>query len=228
MRLAKGDEAETEETGPVRMCALTRERRPEDQLLRFVLDPEGRVTPDIRRKLPGRGVWLTATRKAVEEAVRRRIFAKAFRQAVEVPPELAEQASQLLRRSALQSLSLANKAGQVISGFVKVEKTIFTGDVLVLLHAREAAADGRRKLNSKFRASANEAETRENVIEVFSGEELSVALGRENVIHAAVRNSAVAEKFIAEARRWLAFEGVEPLAQLIAASGADSVNQDEE
>ncbi len=228
MILAERYEAEAAEKGPVRMCALTRERRPDRELLRFVLDPENRVVPDIHRKLPGRGIWLTATRKTVEEAARKRIFAKAFRTAVDVPPELGQLASSLLRRSALQYLSLANKAGQVVTGFVKIEKAILSGEVLGLLHACEAAVDGRRKLNAKFRAASRAAGTCENVIEVFSGEELSMALGRENVVHAAVRNSAVAEKFIAEAWRWRAFDGLEPLTQPIAASGVDTVNQDDE
>src|ERR1700744_3814410 len=110
----------TKRPATVRMCAVSREQRPIDELIRFVVSPQGEVVPDIKRKLPGRGLWVSASRQAVAEAVRRHQFSKGFKREVRAAATLAADIEALLERFALDALAMAAKAGQVISGFTKV------------------------------------------------------------------------------------------------------------
>src|ERR1700722_19852698 len=114
----------TEKSATMRMCAVSREVRPIDELIRFVVAPSGEVMADLKRKLPGRGLWVSASRKAVAEAVRRHQFSKGFKRDVRVAATLAADTETLLARSAVDALAMAAKAGQVISGFSKVEDAL--------------------------------------------------------------------------------------------------------
>jgi uncharacterized protein len=107
-----------------RLCIATRQVRPVGALIRFVIGPDGAVVPDLKRRLPGRGVWVTARRQAVVEAVRRRLFGRGFKAEVKVSPELPGAVERLLEQSALNALSIAHKAGLVVQGFAKVEAAI--------------------------------------------------------------------------------------------------------
>lgn len=183
----------------VRRCALTRARRPKDELIRFVLGPDGTVVPDLKEKLPGRGVWLTAAQDTVAEAAKRNVFARALKTAAKVPEGLAAQVDGLLADAALSALGLANKAGEAVFGHAKVEEALAKGRVLALLHAKEAAEDGCRKLDGKakgMRAGSPIPATR-----AFGTDELSLASGRTNVIHAALIQGGAARKFLAAAAR---------------------------
>ena len=106
------------------MCAVSREQRPVDELIRFVVSPQGEVIPDIKRKLPGRGLWISASRQTVAEAVRRHQFSRGFKRDVRVAESLAADTEALLARAAVEALAIAAKAGQVISGFAKVEAAL--------------------------------------------------------------------------------------------------------
>ena len=117
----------TNRSATMRMCAVTREVRPIDELIRFVVSPSGEVIPDLKRKLPGRGLWVSASRQAVAEAVRRNQFSKGFKREVRVAPTLAADTEALLVRSAIEALAMAAKAGQVVSGFSKVEDALDSG-----------------------------------------------------------------------------------------------------
>jgi uncharacterized protein len=247
------------EAATIRQCVVTRERRPEDELLRFVLDGEGKVTPDIKRRLPGRGVWVTANRGVLTEAVKRRSLLKGLKAEdgvgraaqgdaadkdfpAQCLTDLPSSVEGLLRRSALGALSMANKAGQLTLGFEAVARALASGGVIGLIHAAEAAEDGRRKLDRVFTRDAGEKVRRaacpggavkgddfdrpmtvepgaegeeikddpstdgrqENdppIVELFSGEELSSALGRVNVIHAALKKGGASANFLKEAHR---------------------------
>src|SRR4051794_4837663 len=114
----------TDRSATVRTCAVTRQVRPIDELIRFVVSPSGEVIPDLKRKLPGRGLWVSATARAVAEAVRRQQFSKGFKREVRVSPSLATDTEALLARSTIEALAMAAKAGQVISGFSKVEEAL--------------------------------------------------------------------------------------------------------
>ena len=111
----------TDRSATMRMCAVTRQVRPIDELIRFVVSPHGEVVPDLKRKLPGRGLWVSASRRAVAEAVRRNHFSKGFKRDVRAAATLAADTEALLVRSAVEALAMAAKAGQVVSGFGKVE-----------------------------------------------------------------------------------------------------------
>jgi hypothetical protein len=197
---------------PERSCIVTRTVNPPEGLLRFVVGPEGDVVPDLRRRLPGRGAWVTATADAVAEAVRRRQFNRAFKREVRAPPDLADAVDGALRADLRQALALANKAGAVVAGFGKVEAAIGSGSVAALLHAREAAPDGRRKLAGALRKASGDAISALPVVDEFSGDELDLALGRSHVIHAALVAGAGSEGFLARWRRLRAFRGPDPAA----------------
>jgi predicted RNA-binding protein YlxR (DUF448 family) len=184
---------------PERTCIVTRAAQPAAGLIRFVLGPGAQVVPDLRHKLPGRGVWVTARFDLVEEAVRRRLFARAFKAEVTAPETLARDIGEILRADLRQSLALANKAGAVITGFEKVEAAIAEKPLTALIHAAEAAEDGRRKLQSRLRKRLGEAISSFPVVQQLSNEELSLALGRSHVIHAALVAGAGSDGFL---NRW--------------------------
>jgi predicted RNA-binding protein YlxR (DUF448 family) len=192
--------------------------------VRFVLDPEGRVTPDIKRKLPGRGVWITGTYEAVANSVRRKVFARSFRQAVAVADDLPDIVSDLLRRAALQDLAFANKASLVVAGFAKVEKALGAGKTIALLHASDASRDGCRKLDRRAQALLERATGTYGPIMCFTSAELSGALGKENVIHAAIADGGAGRKFLWSAARFMNYMVTSPAA----ASAADTSEQDYE
>jgi predicted RNA-binding protein YlxR (DUF448 family) len=179
--------------GLVRLCLATRELKPVAEMIRYVPGPDGRVVPDLARKLPGRGAWVTATRAALERAIRERVFTRAFQGRGTADSHLPELADQIIERSALSALSLANKAGQVITGFTKIEAALGKIEVALLLNASEAAEDGVRKLDAATAAIG----TRPGRISVFRGEQLDLALGRANVVHAALLAHPASASFLA-------------------------------
>lgn len=181
-----------------RTCIVTREAGDDTSLLRFVRGPDGAVVPDIQRKLPGRGVWVGLSRARVAEAVKRKAFGRGLGD-VRADPELPETVGHLLRDAALGYLSLAKKAGQLVAGNAKVEAALASGKVRLLLNARESADGGRRKLNARAGPGT------ENV-SLFTADEMSLALGRTNVIHAAVTGGGIAEKLLSAVRRAEAYE----------------------
>ncbi|HZP08704.1 RNA-binding protein [Methyloceanibacter sp.] len=186
-------------TDGLRRCALTRVSRPKDELLRFVLAPDGTIVPDLKERLPGRGVWVTAAKDSVAEAEKRNVFARALKTEVRIPQGLAGMVERLLAEAALGALALANKAGEVVFGAAKVEEAIGKGKVLALVHASEAAEDGCRKLDGKFRGI--KGETALSPVRTLSSHELGLASGRTNVIHAALIQGGAALRFHAAASR---------------------------
>src|SRR6516164_7651874 len=173
------------ERQPERSCIVTREVRPPSELIRFVLSPDGAVTPDIGRALPGRGVWVTAGRGYVEEAVKRKVFARALKAQAQTPADLADLVSRLLRKGALQALSLANKSGAVIAGFEKVRAAVASGEAAALVEAADGSPEGRRKLLSVRRAPpvdgiAEGLAEELPVIDLFASADLDLALGRSH------------------------------------------------
>jgi predicted RNA-binding protein YlxR (DUF448 family) len=168
-----------------RVCLVTREVRPVAELLRFVADPAGRIVFDRKRNLPGRGVWVTAEKDRVAEAARRNLFGRALKAKVIVPDDLANSVADQMRGSVVGALSLARKSGALITGFDAVADAIKKGRVAALLHAEEAGADGVAKLQSLARQ--HKAGDRPiTAVHWLGGAELSLALGRSNVIHAAL------------------------------------------
>ncbi|MDV2983421.1 UNVERIFIED_CONTAM: RNA-binding protein [Methylobacteriaceae bacterium AG10] len=195
---------------PVRTCIVTRTAQSPSGMIRFVLGPDGAVVPDLRARLPGRGAWVTATRAAVAAAVKRRAFHRAFKTAeVKAAPDLADQVAEGLRTDLRQALALANKAGCVVTGFGKVESAILGAEgVAALLHASDAAPDGRRKLAAALRRRYGDAISVIPVVDDLSNAELDMALGRDHVIHAALIAGAGTTGYLARWRRFRTFEGM--------------------
>lgn len=182
-----------------RQCAVTRETRPVDEMIRFVLAPDGGVVPDLKRVLPGRGVWLTANRETVDLAVRKKVFGRAFKADVRVEPGLADMIDGLMEKAALGSLGMIRKAGLMVVGFAKVEAALKRGEAGVLIHASDASDDGIRRIAAISTAKFGRA-SGPPVIRSFSSTQLSLALGRANVIHAALLAGRASESFMARVR----------------------------
>ncbi len=194
-----------------RSCIVTRRREPPEAMIRFVCGPDGVVTPDIRAKLPGRGVWVGASAQLVAEAARKRMFSRGLKEQVETPPELAQDVDRLLETDCLQMLALANKAGAATTGFNKVEDVLSKGAAGVLLEAADGGADGKRKLRQIVRRVAVQAHEKDGVpaiVGLFTSNQLDLALGRTNVIHAALASGGPGEGFLARCRRLAAYRGV--------------------
>ena len=166
---------------------MTRRAGSPDDLLRFVAGPDGTVVPDVRQRLPGRGVWVTADRASVAEAVRRKAFARGLKSAVRADEALPDQVERLLADTALRSLSMARKAGALVTGSAKIDGLIREDECAVLIHAGDAAADGVRKLDQAVTATRHLGGRPVVVMAPFDVEALSGALGLHNVVHAALR-----------------------------------------
>ncbi|MCF2521480.1 RNA-binding protein [Bradyrhizobium sp. G127] len=187
-------------SGTERMCAVTRQVAGIDDLIRFVVSPAGEPVPDLKRKLPGRGLWVSLSHAAVAEAARRNVFAKSFKRDVHVSRTLADDVERMMVRSVAEALAMAAKAGQVVSGFSKVESAIEGRQAVALIHATDGAPDGIRKLNAKLAAimRENAAESVDlPIVSVLSSDELDLALGRANVVHAALLAGSAGKTFLA-------------------------------
>lgn len=192
-----------------RRCIATGEVMPEARLVRFVVDPEGTLVPDIDGRLPGRGYWISSDAASIRAAAMRNMFAKAAKRPVSIPDDLVARTERGIVQRMLAYLGLARRSSVLILGFDQVEKQIRSPEPPpVVIEAREAAEDGRRKLQ----AAATAAGYVPFVIAAFSNEELSLSLGRENVVHAATRPGRIAERLIFEAARLQGFRRLDPWA----------------
>ena len=189
-----------DEDGPERTCIVTRRKASPDVMIRFVVGPDSAIVPDLRRKLPGRGVWVSAEVAVVEKAIKAQAFARGFKAKVKAEPRLAAEVGDLLERDALQSLAMANKAGLVITGFAKVESALSARGVVALLHASDGGEDGVRKLEGAARRG-RDGEDHVVSIKVFTSQQLDLALGRTNVIHAALAEGPAGDAFLTRCRR---------------------------
>ena len=170
----------SDQGGSERTCIVTGTRGVPEAMLRFALSPDGSVVPDIRRKLPGRGVWTRLSFETVRRAAAKRAFSRAFRAKVEAPSSLAETVGALLERDALQSLSIANKAGLVVAGAFKVDSAIEAGAVVALIQASDGAADGAAKRAHALRGKLGpEADVVR--IDLFKSGQLDLEIGRAHV-----------------------------------------------
>lgn len=188
----------TDKSATMRMCAVSREVRPIDELIRFVVAPSGDVVPDLKRKLPGRGLWVAASRRMVAEAVRRHQFSRGFKRDVRAAATLPADTETLLERSCTEALAMAAKAGQVVSGYAKVEGLLEQGRAEALIHASDGAADGIRKLDAiAGQRSRNAGDSRHlPIVTALTSAQLDLALGRSNVIHAALLAGPASKTFL--------------------------------
>ena len=199
----------SEKAGSERTCIVTGTKDVPEAMLRFALSPDGSVVPDIRRKLPGRGVWTRLSFKAVSRAAEKQAFSRAFRAKAQAPASLAETVDALIERDALQALSIANKAGLVVAGAFKVDAAIEAGGVVALIEASDGAADGAAKRARGLRAKLGPEADDVARVDIFSSRQLDLALGRANVIHAALKQGAASSAFLARADRLRRYRGSE-------------------
>jgi predicted RNA-binding protein YlxR (DUF448 family) len=195
---------------PVRLCAVTRVQHPVEELVRFVADPDGTIVPDLARRLPGRGVWVEGRRQTLTEAVRRKTFARSLQRQVAVPEDLPDLVERLMTRRLAEAVSLANKAGLLVTGFTKVDELIAAGRAAVLLHAADGAPGDAAKLAGKLRSLMGPERAEEATVAELTGPQLDLAIGRSNVVHAAATEGGAASMLLTEAARLRRFRSNEP------------------
>lgn len=215
--LARADMQDTD-TGPregrrgtERLCVVTRKVQPIGELIRFVVAPDGSVVPDLKHRLPGRGAWVTARRSVVEDAVRRNAFARSFKREVRAASDLAAEVDRQLESAALDALAIAHKASRVAIGFAKTEAALANEPVVAILSASDGAPDGARKIA----AAATRRQTGENtgeipIIAAFTSVQLDLALGRSNVVHAALLAGPASNGFLARCQSLERFRSTDP------------------
>ncbi len=187
--------------GSLRRCVVTRAERDPADLVRFVVDPAGTIVPDLARKLPGRGVWVTADSATVAAAAKGNAFAKSLKRQVVVPADLSNVVESLFVKRVLEALSLTNKAGLVTTGFEKVDALLGSSRAAALLHGSDAASDGRDRLDRKFTAVGREKGRSGPIVDWLTIAQLSLAIGRANVVHAALKQGGATNRFLREAER---------------------------
>jgi hypothetical protein len=180
------DAAEPDEQGPLRRCVATGVSRPKDELIRFVVGPDGAIVPDLDDKLPGRGLYVASERAAIELAVKKKGFARAARRPVSVPDDLADRLEQLMATRCRQLLGLARRAGQAVAGHDRVADLVKTGRAALLLQAADGAAGGRAKLAAKAHDIPELA--------VLSAAELAEPFGRDHIVHVALSPGGLARR----------------------------------
>jgi uncharacterized protein len=191
---------EDEETGPNRTCVATRLVLPVDQLIRFVLDPNGVLTPDLKGRLPGRGAWVRASRTHLEAAIKRKSFARSLKMPAVVPENLPEMVEQLLLIDVRQALAMANKAGLVITGFSKVEVACSKSNTVAIVSASDGSSDGKRKLTQAILRNHGRSDAI-SLISPLTCDEMDLALGRENAIHTALQAGSASDAFLIKYQR---------------------------
>ena len=198
----------------LRDATIDRERRDlvshqvmdESRLIRFVAGPDGQVVPDLGRKLPGRGLWVEASRASVETAVKKNGFTRAAKTRLNAPADLADLVERLLARRCLDQLGLARREGVLISGFEKCAAAIRSGRAAWLIEAADGSADGRGKLLALSRHASPAPE----ICGAFSADDLSLALGLENAIHAVLLKGGRADRWTLEVERLAGFRPLRP------------------
>ena len=194
---------------PERTCILTRRTAPREELIRLALSPDGQVAPDVRARAPGRGAWIGVARSEFDSANAKGKLKGALQRAfktndVAVPADLGERTEAALRQAALDRLGMEARAGNLINGSDKVEAAARTGKVHLLIHAADAGDDGRRRLDQAWRVGGGDGE---GMIFPEPRTILSLALGRENVVHVALTDPAAASRVAHALARWRAFTG---------------------
>ena len=189
----------------LRRCIVTGDVLPEARLIRFVASPDGEIVPDVEAKLPGRGLWVRSDKDAVATAAKKQLFARAAK--AQAPADLAARAEARLVERMLALLGIARRAGELILGFDQVERAL-RGDrpPALIVEAAEASREGKRKLQ----AAALARGVAPFVIGALTNAELSLAVGRENVVHAALKSGRIAEGLIFDAGRLAGFRSLQP------------------
>jgi len=180
-----------------RRCIVSGETCPTSQMIRFVIGPEDEIYPDLAEKLPGRGIWVSGQRAMVEQAMKRGLFAKSAKARVQVNANLVELVEQLMQERLSQTLGLAKRAGELITGLERVFEALDKGILDAIIEAQDAGKDGARKLRAKIKASEEDI----LVLKGLGAEQMGLALGRANVVHAGVVYGSMSGKVLADLAR---------------------------
>lgn len=194
------EDRKADAAAPLRRCIVTKQSLPKTELIRFVMAPNGRIVPDIRNKLPGRGVWVKAELAHIQQAVKRSLFARAFDQAAIVPPDLASSVVAQLQLWIADLLGLAKKAGEALAGFDKAEAALRQGKVGLLIEARDGAKNGREKLHRYLKGGVE-------ALSPLDSSSLGRALGRDQAVHVVIMRGRLADKLAGACRKLMAMEG---------------------
>jgi predicted RNA-binding protein YlxR (DUF448 family) len=190
--MSRGGCDKIREDGPERTCLVTRAAQPKHGLIRFVVGPDGRIVPDLAGKLPGRGLYVSADRAALDKAEKKGLFARAARQPVGVPDGLADLLEQMLARRVVDLISLARKSGQAVAGYEKVKARLQMEEATVLIQAEDGSGRGKSKLSTPYGG---------RYIGWLTADELGAAFGRQTVIHAALGSGGLVPRIVEEAMR---------------------------
>lgn len=190
--MTRGGQVKDHTDGPERKCIATGDVQPKDGLIRFVLGPDGRIVPDLAGKLPGRGLYVAASRAAIEKAAKKGLFSRAMKQPVKVPDGLADLIEQMLVKRVVDLISLARKSGEAVTGYEKVKAWLQTEQATVLIQAEDGSGRGKSKLSTPYGG---------NYIGWLTAGELGAAFGRQTVIHAALGSGGLVPRIVEEAQR---------------------------
>lgn len=192
--MTRGGTAQKEDgaQGPERKCIATGEVLPKARMIRFVVGPEGQVVPDILGKLPGRGVWVSASRDALDKAVTKKLFARAAKQPVTLPEGLVAEVERQIARRVVDLISLARKSGKAAAGYERVKDWLQKEEARVLIQASDGSERGKSKLSTPYGGS---------FIGWLTADELGLAFGRQTVIHGALASGGLTERVVEEAAR---------------------------
>lgn len=223
--------------GSERRCILSGETAPRDALVRLAISPDGLVLPDALAKAPGRGAWIGVSRAELESAMAkgrlRGALARAFKgAALNVPDDLPQRIEEGLRKLLLDRLGLAMRSGVLVLGSDRIAEQARMGRIGLLLHAADAKDDGRKKLDQAWRVGREAEGSGERGITLpLDRAALSVALGRENVVHMGVSgrggDAGAAERITSVLARLLHYTGVEAPAKHDSAGAPAPAHDDE-
>ena len=216
-RATSTDGGKPEKGNPERRCIVTRENRPPSGLIRFVLAPDNQVAADFKRRLPGRGAWVGAELELVGQAVAKNLFKRALGLNARAPQSLADDVAGLMRQDLLGILGLARKGGQLTTGAEKVAHLVSRGRVAAVFQASDAADDGKRRIEKAVSASERPVPVFDRM---FTADEMSLALGGGNVVHAALEQNAAAEAVVARCIGYEKYLGRSPDGSMV--RGRDS------
>lgn len=190
--MTRGGVQKDRSEGSERKCIATGETQPKQGLIRFVMGPESQVVPDVMEKLPGRGVYVAASRPALETAVKKKLFARGFKAQVQVSAGLSREVEDQVVRRLVGLISLARKSGDAVAGFEKVKDWLSKEEARVLIQASDGSGRGKSKLSTPYKGK---------FIGCLTADELGMAFGRQTVIHAALASGGLSKRVVDEAQR---------------------------
>lgn len=180
-------------TNRQRFCLVTRERDKPENLIRFVLSPDGYIVPDLTERLPGKGMWLKADKNVLHKAIESRLFSRVMQCQVQIPENLLSMIKDGLRSKIKDTFGFARRAGQITYGFVKVREKISQGVAGLIIQATDGSEDEKKRLLSGVKYLP--------VVAVFTTEELGMIFGREHVVHAAIDKGPFVNRMVNDHKR---------------------------